>query len=299
MPLLNLDELFGPSTPGTNTVIQPLHHAAARFNIDPARVYLLGQGMSAHATWNLALHYPTYFAAINPLAGGVGGAWQRIRLVNLRNILTVVWHDSTDQIIPVKWAREPVNILRKHKFDVDYEETNNVGHAPSDEIAERQYQKLRARTRLLYPPEVVLASNRPESMFNRNDWLQVYQMLNPGPDQRLRFQHGTGLATISQNSYSISTAITAPNRVEVASQNVESFRLFLNDQMLDLTKPVTVIVNKKPRFEGKLKQSIEEMLKDQLALGRGWRYYTAVVDIDFGAPRSATGPATKPATPAR
>src|SRR5688572_29436144 len=48
MPLLNLDELYGPSLPGMNTVIQPLLHAAGRANVDPTRVYLGGHSMSAH-----------------------------------------------------------------------------------------------------------------------------------------------------------------------------------------------------------------------------------------------------------
>jgi len=39
-------------------------------NIDPKQIYMLGHGMAGHATWNLAVHYPTFFAAINPLAAG-------------------------------------------------------------------------------------------------------------------------------------------------------------------------------------------------------------------------------------
>ena len=70
MPLLNLDELYGPSYAGMNSVIQPMLHAADRVNIDPARVYLIGHSTGGHATWNLGLHYATYFASIAPLAGG-------------------------------------------------------------------------------------------------------------------------------------------------------------------------------------------------------------------------------------
>jgi len=37
------------------------------------------------------------------------------------------------------------------------------------------------------------------------------------------------------------------------------------------------------------------MLKDQVFLGRGWRYFTGVVDIDVvSPPKAATQPATKP-----
>ena len=89
MPLLNLDELYGPSYAGTNSVIQPMLHAAGQANIDPARVYLVGHALSAIAAWNLALNYPTYFAGFESLAGGAGNDWQRLRLTNLHNVLPV------------------------------------------------------------------------------------------------------------------------------------------------------------------------------------------------------------------
>ena len=47
-------------------------------------VYLIGHSMAAHAVWNIAIHYPTYFATINPLAGSADQSWQRIRLGDLR-----------------------------------------------------------------------------------------------------------------------------------------------------------------------------------------------------------------------
>lgn len=296
MPLLNLTELWGPSYAGMNSVFQPLLHITGRVNVDPARVYLLGQGMSAHATWNHSVHYPTYYAAIAPMAGGTAGAWQKLRLANLRNILTVVWHDADDQVVKVALSRQAVGILRRFQYDVEFEETKNVGHAPTDEIAERVYKRMRGRTRELYPKEVVHVSNRPDSVFNRNDWLQVYQMLNPGPDQRMRLQYGTGLITLSQNSYTIAAAIKVPNRIEITSQNVASFRIYLNDQMVDLSKPIVVSVNRRVRFEGAVKQSIDEMLKDQVFLGRGWRYYTAFLDIDLTAAPPMTRPAATQAT---
>jgi len=43
--------------------------------------------------------------------------------------------------------------------------------------------------------------------------------------------------------------------------------------------------------------SVDEMLKDQLFLGRGWRYYSGFVEIDFsnlGTAKPATRPTTRP-----
>jgi hypothetical protein len=98
MPLLDLNELYGPSYAGMNDALQPIIDVADRVNIDPARVYLIGHSEAAHATWNLALHCPTYFAAINPLAGAASFDWQRLRLINLSNILPVVWADDSETL---------------------------------------------------------------------------------------------------------------------------------------------------------------------------------------------------------
>lgn len=294
MPLLHLDELWGPSYPGMYSVIAPMWHAADLANIDPARVYLVGHSMSAHAAWNLALHFTTHFAAFTALAGGCSAEWQRLRLHNLRNVLPVVWHDRADKGIKVDSSRRPVQVLRTLKIPVEYEETDGVGHVPDAGIVQRTYERMRGRARELYPKWITFQSNRPDSMFNRLDWLQVYQALRPGDEKRLYFRHGSGFMKTYPNLWKVDAKLEN-NRITATTDNVQLLRFYFNDQMIDFTKPVTVVVNKRGRFEAMLKPSIDEMLKDQLFLGRGWRYFTAVVDVDLAPPeKSATSPTTRP-----
>jgi len=295
MPLLNLDEFYGPSYRGMDSVMYAMHHVATRANVDPQRVYLLGHGMAAHATWNLALHFPTYFAAINPLAGAASADWQRVRLFNLKNTLPVVWHDGSDKVIVPNHSAALVGILRNMKYDVIFEQTKNIGHTPTAEIAEKCYNEMRARTRQLYPQQVNLRSTRPDPTFNRVDWVQVYQPLSAGKEQSLTLRHGTGRITVNQNALAIQAALTGPNKIEAKADNVQTLRFYLNDQMVDLAKPITVIINNKTRFEGMVKPSLDELLKDQLFLGRGWRYFTAVLDIDL-APPTASAASSRPTT---
>lgn len=291
MPLLNFDEFYGPSYKGMNTVIQAMHHVATRANVDPARVYMLGHGMAAHATWNLAIHYPTYFAAINPLAGAASQDWQRVRFFNLRNTLPVVWADTTDKIINPGQSAALITLLKNFKYDVVFEQTRNVGHTPTPEIAEKCYTAMRGRTREVYPRQVNLRSTRPDPTFNRADWVQIDQPLNAGPEKSLHLRHGSGKIVINENAATLQAALTGPNKIEAKTDNVQTLRFFLNDQMVDLAKPVTVVVNTKTRFEGMPKASLDQMLNDQLFLGRGWRYFPAVVEIDLTA-----GASSRPAT---
>jgi hypothetical protein len=252
---------------------------------------MVGHGMGAHATWNLSLHYSTYFAAINPLAGAASQDWQRIRMMNLRNTLPVVWHDANDDIIKIGHATALVNLLKQHKYDVVFEQTKQLGHVPPPQIVEKLYTTMRGRQRELYPKQVSVRSSRPDPTFNRVDWVQLYQPLTPGDEHSFFLRRGSGKITLNQNAFSCQAAIIAANKIDARTENVETMRFYVNDQLMDLTKPVTVIVNTKTRFEGMVKTSIDEMLKDQVFLGRGWRYFSAAIDIDL-AP-SSTKPSTR------
>jgi hypothetical protein len=210
----------------------------------------------------------------------------------LSNVLPVVWHDATDDVIKVGFSRSIVKALRDMKIDVEYEETKKVGHVPPPEVLQRTYEKVRARVRELYPKRVDIQSNRPDTIFNRSDWVQVYQPLNPGKGQNLLLKRGSGPLRVYQNSFRVQAALVGGNRIEAKTDNVAVLRFYLNDQMVDFREPVTVVVNGKERFKEKLTPDVETMLKDQLFLGRGWRYYTAVIDLDLAPP--TTQPATKP-----
>jgi hypothetical protein len=293
MPLLSLTELYGPSYAGMHSVMEPIFDAANRTNIDPARVYMAGISAGAQAAWNLALHYPTYFAAFDPLAGSAAADWQRNRLMNLRNTLPVVWHDDDDKTLKVNFSKSLVNELQRMKIDVDFTETKGVGHMPTSEIVEAEYQKMRKRARPLYPRQVWVQTDRPDVAFNRVDWIQIYQQLNTGKSQRLFFPRSSGYMEVYPNSCSLK-AEAGGNTIVATSENVDTLRFYVNDRMVNFAEPVTVTINKIQKFKGMLKPSAEEMLRDQVFLGRGWRYFTAVIDISMVDHAPATLPATRP-----
>lgn len=290
MPLLNLDDLYGPSYAGMNSVIDPVRDAPEHANIDPARVYLRGHSLGAVGVWQIALHYPTYFAAINPMAGSATEEWQQIRLMNLRNVLPVVWHDDADPIIKIGFARTLVNALKSEKVPVEFDETRGLGHTPTAEVVEGEYRKMRSTVRQLYPHQSWLQTNRPDVLLNRSDWLQIYQELNTGKEHILPFRHGTGHMTLYTITCSMKAEVSN-NHIEAVNDNVSTVRFYLNDQLANMAGPVSVVIDKKEKFKGLVRPGVEVMLKDQLVLGRGWRYYTGVVDIDMVPP-----PQTQPTT---
>lgn len=51
------------------------------------------------------------------------------------------------------------------------------------------------------------------------------------------------------------------NRIIVKSQNIKSVLLFLDDKLIDITKPVDVMVNDKLEFSGFVNTSIDSLFK--------------------------------------
>jgi hypothetical protein len=288
MPRLEPLVLFGPGYDGMNDALLPIFDIPEHVNVDPAQVYLVGAGDAAYAIWNLALLQPTYFAAVNPLAGGADAIWQRVRLMNLCNVMPVIWQDAQDPLVKPAATLSLVNALRIQGINFQIIQTDKLGHVPSDNVLRECYEKFRDRVRPLYPILVRLQSTRPETAFNRADWIQIWQPEDPGAEHRIYFRHEKGFMLVDENPWRVEAKLDA-NRITVATDNVESFRIFLNDRMVDFHRPVTVMVNNRKRFEGIVPTIATEMLQDQLLLGRGWRYFCGRIDIE--PPPTATAPA--------
>ena len=299
MPLVNLDELYGPSYAGMNSVIQPLLDVGNHVNVDPARVYLVGRTSgTASAAWNLALHYPTYFSAFNALAGPATENWQRTRLVNLKNTLPVFWHDDDDPTVKVNFSKTLANELHTRKVDAEFIETKQMGHQPSTDLVASTYRKMVGHVRDLYPQDVWVQTDRPEVIFNRVDWVQIYQQQSVGKPVKMFFPRTSGSMTV----YSVDCSVRATihdNVVDTAVDNVSVMQFLLNDRMVDLSRVVKVMVNGKEKFSGLLKPDIATLLNDQLFMGRGWRYYETSIDIDLSKSRPDTKPTSRPTTRGR
>jgi len=299
MPLVNLDELYGPSYAGMNSVIQPLLDVGNHVSFDPARVYLVGRtGLTASAAWNLALHYSTYFSAFNALAGPVSEDWQRARFMNLRNTLPVFWHDDADSVLKVNFSKTVANELHSLKVEADFIETQKMGHQPTAELVQSSYQKMTGHVRDLYPHQVWVQTDRPDVIFNRVDWVQIYQQLSTGKPMKMFFPRTSGSMTVYPLNCSVRATIH-DNQIEASVDNVNFMQFRVNDRMVDLSRPVKVTVNGKEKFNGVLKPDMAQMLNDQLFMGRGWRYYQASIDIEMTTPTPATQPTTMPTTRGR
>jgi hypothetical protein len=267
-----------------------LNDAADLTDIDPARVSLLGHSQAGLWAWNLALHQPTYFATVEILAANAQATWLRLRMMGLRNTLVVIWNDTRDPIAKFDAARTDAEVVKRFGSAV-FDQTTGLGHNPPPDLLAHLAESLTLTRRDLYPPRVSIQSTSIEPTYNRADWVLMDQPTEGGPVTHMLASRGNEIIRMYSNTFSVD-ATCKNNRIDVTTDNTASLRLFLNDQMIDFAHPIIVSVNGR-EFRRVVHPSLQTMLIDQLFLGRGWRYFTATIDIDL---EPATAPATAPST---
>jgi len=97
-----------------------LEHLKETVEFDHNRIYLTGFSMGGYGTWLWAATYPENFAAIAPLAGGIGkGGPKDVSpeldqwLDNLSTIPTWIFHGSGDSVVPVERSERMHKGLRE------------------------------------------------------------------------------------------------------------------------------------------------------------------------------------------
>ncbi|HET8721721.1 MAG TPA: hypothetical protein VFM24_06815, partial [Nitrospira sp.] len=67
---------------------------------------------------------------------------------------------------------------------------------------------------------------------------------------------------ILQREYArLDASLVSANRIEVKTERVQRYTLFLNDRMIDPAKPVTIVTNGRISFEGTVTASVDTLLR--------------------------------------
>jgi hypothetical protein len=133
------------------------------------------------------------------------------------------------------------------------EATDDYPHKGASAAIEAWMQKQR---RNIAPKKVVIEPNHDR--FHRSYWAamdRVEPLSTAGPDDKPRLEVEADRAT---------------NRITVKAQGVDSFLLYLNDDLVDLDKEFTVVINDKASTEKRTRNPRE--MEERLLVRRDWEY---------------------------
>ncbi|MCY2962817.1 MAG: alpha/beta fold hydrolase, partial [Planctomycetota bacterium] len=232
----------------------------ARFHIDPDRVLLFGHSMGGFGAYHHLQRQPDRFAGVLVNAGSWSlGYWPMIRGTPVCVVHGV--HDAVKgerwHYTDIEYARFTKKLFTEQNLELTYlQHDGEHGLFPSrDDIATylKSAPKLR---RDPYSPRIALASpvGFDEAYcfpVKHNRWLTLDEAVegNLEYDELVEETDGddfdawrlTHQRTRRPGS-AIESHIRGNNTIDVTTQNVARFSLWLHPRMVDITRPVTVVV---------------------------------------------------------
>ncbi len=103
------------------------------YDIKPDRILLTGSSMGGYGTWETAMCYPEFFAAIAPVAGG-GVAW---RTAKLKNMPIKTYHGSIDTVVEPIQSELMVRAVNNEGGNAELIYLDNMGHNDGIDYAYR------------------------------------------------------------------------------------------------------------------------------------------------------------------
>jgi len=243
-------------------VLATIRSVQRRYHIDPDRIFLTGMSNGGIGTWVIGMHDAPLFAGIAPMASGLDHVLLPF-LANLRSTPIYVIHGAKDQVMPVEFSRTITQELTRLGYPFVYREHDGEhpmagGHYfPREELPEL-VTWLNAQRRNPLPTSVTVV--REASHFQPFGWVRI-----DATDTIAAFSEDLVSKRddlIKRREYArLDASIVVPNRIEVRAERVQRYSLFLNEQLIDSSKPLVVLTNGEVSFDGSVTPSLETLLR--------------------------------------
>jgi len=239
--------------PGLDSLYEHLiEFCVACHDVNPDKVYLLGYSAGGDGVWRMGPRMADRWAAASMMAGHPGD----VSLLSLRNTPFMIWCGALDAAYNRNEECTQRGIQMDSLYHADPEgyihETHIVEGKPHwmDRVDTAAISWMYRYTRNPYPRRIVWQQG--DRMHRNFYWLTLPDEVEPKKGDLVRVDIQGQTITISDNSY-------------------PSLTLWLNDELVNLDKKVTIKQGKKTLFKGKLPRT-EENLRESLFKRNDLRY---------------------------
>lgn len=265
-------------------VLETIQYVRRRYHVDPDRIFLTGMSNGGIGAWLIGMHHAPLFAGLAPMASGLDDVLMPF-LANLRNTPTYIIHGAKDQVMPVELSRSISRELAALGYPHVYREHQREhpmagGHYfPREELPEL-VTWFNAQRRNPLPAKISLV--REASHFQSFGWVRI-----DATDPIAAFSDDLiskrDELTKKKRYARLDASVTGPNHIEIETGLVQRYTLFLNDQLVDLAKPITVRTNGVVSFEGPAHPSIETLLRQTRLRQDTRQLFSAQITVVVGA----------------
>lgn len=268
-----------------------LRQALASGQVDPDRIYMFGISEGGYGSQRLASFYADYLAAAGPMAGG-----EPLKNAPAENLLNTAFSLRTgDQDFGfyrdklTRYTAAALDSLQRchpdgyvHNVELIPGKGHHIDYSPTTPWMS-QY------TRNPYPRHVIWENFEMDGQY-RNGFYNISVRERSNDDESIRTRYEM---TIDGNSINLNVDIVTYETIETDSHwgialafrktyapaTKGSVTIYLNDRLVDMNKPVTVTVNGRQVFHGKLKMRLSDMVNSCAEFFDPARVYPASVDV--------------------
>lgn len=280
-------------------ILSVIEEASYRYNIDPNRVFLVGQSMGGFGAFHTVQTIGDRFAS----TGCHAGAWYFGFWEGLRNVDFYIMQGVNDAVPGVRprftdlpFARMASAILSGFHIPHTYCE-HQGGHSFTDPEARRAclgfFEHIQGRQRNPSPDRVVTSSRK--GAFQLYDsphhyWVSIdevhfgtFELDHIEPTESTpsycttHFRH----RTIQAHGGTVDATNDGDNHFTVSTHNVDRLTLWLNPEMADFSKPVIVEVNGEVRHRNHVESSLQTTLESFLRKRDEGQIYSAKIELDI------------------
>ncbi len=268
-------------------VLETIRQAGHRYHVDPDRIFLTGMSNGGIGAWLIGMHHAPLFAGLAPMASGLDNVLMPF-LANLRSTPVYIIHGAKDQVMPVDLSRSITRELEVLGYPHVYREHQREhpmagGHYfPKEELPDL-IAWFNSQRREPLPTSLTVV--RDGSHFQPFNWVRLDSTdpiaafsddLVDKRDERIK-----------RRVYArIDASIAGNNRIEVKAEHVQRYSLFLNEQLIDFSKPLTVVTNGRLSFEGPVTPSVETLLRQARLRQDPARLFSVHLTIAIAKPAS-------------
>jgi len=249
-----------------DNILRAVDALKRKYNIDETQIYLTGISDGGTGVYYLALKEPNPWSSYLPLNGSLAvlrnpanGADGEMHGNNLINAPLYVVNGELDHLYPVAQVEPHIAWLKRMGVPVLFRPQPGAQHNtawwPTERAGFEQF--VREHPRPAHPTALSWETERVDR-FNRNRWLVI---------DELRADHARATTLTDQGFFQHTKRSGRVdvrrdgNRFDAVTRGVAAFTLLLSPDAIDFTRPVVMVVNGAPAFEGMVKKEAGVLMR--------------------------------------
>lgn len=261
-------------------VLATIRAVEAHYHVDPNRVFLTGMSNGGIGAYLIGAHHASRFAAVVPMAAGLDDILMPF-LENFRQTPLYIIHGRQDPVMPVSLSRVIDEALTELGYLHVYREHDRVhpmagGHFfPREELPDL-IAWLADRHRNPYPKKLTVV--RDASHLLPFNWVRI-----DATDRIAEFSENLidrrDEAIATKRYARLEAEVVGPNKIEVRTHRILRYTLYLNENLVDLSRPVTIVTNGHVTYEGTVAPSTRTLLREARARQDPGAFFSVAVSV--------------------